>query len=49
MVMAFAAAYFALEGEIKRRKIQLDPYTVVAIVAFLNSVLSMLEAYGRWR
>src|SRR5712672_2851599 len=34
MVMAFAAAYFALEGEIKRRKIQLDPYTVVAIVAF---------------
>jgi phosphatidylglycerol:prolipoprotein diacylglycerol transferase len=34
MVMAFAAAYFALDGEIKRRKIQLDPYTVVAIVAF---------------
>jgi ABC-type nitrate/sulfonate/bicarbonate transport system permease component len=22
---------------------------VVAIVAFLNSALSMLEAYGRWR
>jgi ABC-type nitrate/sulfonate/bicarbonate transport system permease component len=22
---------------------------VVAIVAFLNSVLSMLEVYGRWR
>jgi hypothetical protein len=37
MVMAFAAAYFALEGEIKRRKIPLDPYTVVAIVAFAGT------------
>ena len=34
MVVAFATAYYALEGEIKRRKIQLDPYTVVAVVAF---------------
>jgi phosphatidylglycerol:prolipoprotein diacylglycerol transferase len=34
MVAAFAAAYFALEGEIKRRKLQLDPYTIVAFVAF---------------
>ena len=34
MVLAFAAAYFALEGEIKRRKLQLDPYTIVAVVAF---------------
>ncbi len=53
MVLAFAAAYFALEGEIQRRKLaftaadraleaenkrrtlmKLDPYTVVAIVAF---------------
>jgi prolipoprotein diacylglyceryl transferase len=51
--MAFAASYFALEGEIKRRKLgftsadvaldaekkriklhQLDPYTIVAFVAF---------------
>src|SRR5712672_2636725 len=34
MVMAFAASYFALEGEIKRRKMKLDPYTVIAVVAF---------------
>lgn len=34
MVLAFAASYFALEGEFKRRHIKLDPYTVVAIVAF---------------
>jgi phosphatidylglycerol:prolipoprotein diacylglycerol transferase len=53
MVLAFAAAYFALEGEIKRRKLaftaadraleqegkrrklmKLDPYTIVAVVAF---------------
>ena len=34
MVLAFAASYFALEGEIKRRKLQLDPYTIVAVVAF---------------
>ena len=35
MVVAFATAYYALEGEIKRRKDRkLDPYTVVAVVAF---------------
>ena len=34
MVVAFATAYYALEGEIKRRKIRLDPYTIVAVVAF---------------
>jgi phosphatidylglycerol:prolipoprotein diacylglycerol transferase len=34
MVLAFAASYFALEGEFKRHGIKLDPYTVVAIVAF---------------
>jgi phosphatidylglycerol---prolipoprotein diacylglyceryl transferase len=53
MVLAFAASYFALEAEIKRRKLafttadlaqetqgkrrklmKLDPYTVVAVVAF---------------
>jgi phosphatidylglycerol:prolipoprotein diacylglycerol transferase len=53
MVLAFAASYFALEGELKRHKLtftaadlaeqaagkrrkmmKLDPYTVVAIVAF---------------
>jgi len=34
MVVAFATAYYALDGEIKRRKIQLDPYTIVAVVAF---------------
>ena len=35
MVLAFAASYFALEGEIKRRKLmKLDPYTIVAVVAF---------------
>ncbi len=33
MVLAFAAAYFALEAEIRRRKFQIDPYTIVAIVA----------------
>jgi prolipoprotein diacylglyceryltransferase/predicted O-methyltransferase YrrM len=53
MVLAFAASYFALDGEIKRRKLaftaadraaeaegkrrklmKLDPYTIVAVVAF---------------
>ena len=34
MVLAFAASYFALEAEFKRRQIKLDPYTVVAVVAF---------------
>ena len=34
MVLAFAASYFALEAEFKRYKLKLDPYTVVAIVAF---------------
>jgi phosphatidylglycerol:prolipoprotein diacylglycerol transferase len=57
MVLAFAAAYFALEGEIKRRNLaftaadlalekdgkrrklqKLDPYTVVAVVAFAGIV-----------
>ena len=55
MVVAFATAYYALEGEIKRRKLafteadraletegkrrrlmKLDPYTVVAVVAFAS-------------
>ncbi len=55
MVLAFAASYFALEGEIKRRKLafteadraleqegkrrklmKLDPYTIVAAVAFVG-------------
>ena len=35
MVVAFATSYFALEGEIKRpQKLKLDPYTIVAVVAF---------------
>ncbi len=34
MVLAFAASYFALDAEFKRRKLQLDPYTIVAVVAF---------------
>lgn len=57
MVLAFAAAYFALEAEIKRRNLaftpadlalekagkrrklqKLDPYTVVAVVAFAGIV-----------
>jgi prolipoprotein diacylglyceryltransferase/predicted O-methyltransferase YrrM len=33
MLLAFAAAYFALEAEIKRRKLLVDAYNVVAIVA----------------
>jgi prolipoprotein diacylglyceryl transferase len=33
MLLAFAAAYFALEAEIKRRKLQVDAYNVVAVVA----------------
>jgi len=33
MIVAFAASYFALEGEIKRRKLSVDPYNVVAFVA----------------
>jgi prolipoprotein diacylglyceryltransferase/predicted O-methyltransferase YrrM len=33
MLMAFAAAYFALEAEVKRRKLPIDVYNVVALVA----------------
>ena len=33
MLLAFAAAYFALEAEIKRRKLPIDVYNVVALVA----------------
>jgi prolipoprotein diacylglyceryltransferase/predicted O-methyltransferase YrrM len=33
MLMAFAAAYFALEAEVKRRKLPIDVYNVVAMVA----------------
>jgi len=33
MCLAFVAAYFALEAEIKRRKLNIDPYNVIAIVA----------------
>jgi prolipoprotein diacylglyceryl transferase len=33
MCLAFVAAYFALEAEIKRRKLSIDPYNVIAIVA----------------
>jgi phosphatidylglycerol:prolipoprotein diacylglycerol transferase len=33
MLLAFAAAYFALEAEIKRRKLTVDAYSVVAMVA----------------
>ena len=33
MLLAFAAAYFALEAEVKRRKLSIDVYNVVAYVA----------------
>jgi len=33
MLLAFAAAYFALEAEAKRRKLAIDVYSVVAFVA----------------
>jgi prolipoprotein diacylglyceryl transferase len=33
MLLAFIAAYFALEGEITRRKLKVDTYTVVAFTA----------------
>ncbi len=33
MLLAFAAAYFALEAEVKRRKLPIDVYNVVALVA----------------
>ncbi len=33
MCLAFVAAYFALEAEIRRRKLAIDPYNVIAIVA----------------
>src|SRR5512137_155169 len=33
MCLAFVAAYFVLEAEIKRRKLNLDAYSVVAYVA----------------
>ncbi|MFI5104135.1 MAG: prolipoprotein diacylglyceryl transferase family protein, partial [Terriglobales bacterium] len=33
MCLAFVAAYFALDAEIKRRKLSLDTYSVVAYVA----------------
>jgi prolipoprotein diacylglyceryl transferase len=33
MLLAFAAAYFALEAEVKRRKLPIDVYNVVAMVA----------------
>ncbi|MGH9564740.1 MAG: prolipoprotein diacylglyceryl transferase family protein, partial [Candidatus Angelobacter sp.] len=33
MCLAFIAAYWALEREVKRRKIKVDPYSVVAYVA----------------
>lgn len=33
MCLAFVAAYWALEREVKRRKIKVDPYSVVAYVA----------------
>jgi prolipoprotein diacylglyceryl transferase len=33
MCLAFIASYFALAAEIKRRKLPIDPYTVVAYVA----------------
>ena len=33
MLLAFAAAYFALEAEARRRKLQIDAYSVVAFVA----------------
>ena len=33
MLLAFAAAYFALEAEVKRRKLPIDVYNAVALVA----------------
>jgi prolipoprotein diacylglyceryl transferase len=33
MCLAFVAAYFALSAEIKRRKLAIDPYSVIAYVA----------------
>lgn len=33
MCLAFVAAYFAFDREVKRRKLHLDPYSVVAYVA----------------
>lgn len=33
MLLAFAAAYFAIEAEIKRRKLDIDAYNLVAFVA----------------
>lgn len=33
MCLAFAAAYFALDREIRRRKLKIDPYSIVAYVA----------------
>lgn len=38
MLMAFAAAFFALEAEIKRRKLSIDGYNVVAFVAIAGIV-----------
>ena len=38
MCLAFIAAYVALAAEIKRRKLPLDPYTVVAYVAIAGIV-----------
>jgi prolipoprotein diacylglyceryl transferase len=38
MLLAFAAAYFALEAEIKRRKLQIDAYNLVAFVALAGIV-----------
>src|SRR6185437_3519389 len=38
MLLAFAAAYFALEAEVKRRKLPIDVYNVVALVAFAGIV-----------
>jgi prolipoprotein diacylglyceryl transferase len=36
MLLAFAAAYFALEAEVKRRKLPIDVYNVVALVALMG-------------
>jgi prolipoprotein diacylglyceryl transferase len=38
MCLAFIAAYIALAAEIKRRKLRLDPYSVVAYVAIAGIV-----------
>jgi phosphatidylglycerol---prolipoprotein diacylglyceryl transferase len=38
MVLAFAASYFALEAEFKRHKLEIDPYTVVAVVALAGII-----------